>query len=1078
MTRMHLLTNSQRLRVPHVTPITARGKIMWAKKVCLALSLLLAGPALAHAQTGRITGTVVDSANSQPIATARISVVGTTQATATDTDGRFSLSNIGAGAQQLRITRIGFTPITRAITVGSGATSSINISMRAQAVQLSTIVSVGYGTQRLSDVTGAVSSVNTDVLEKSPVSTIDQMLQGTSPGVQVTTASSEPGGAISIRIRGASSITGNSEPLYVIDGFPIENDIEGSSVGNGGRDRTTPANPLVTLNPSDIESISILKDASATAIYGARGANGVVIITTKQGRGSKPQFSLESYSGSAKIAKTYDLLNSAGYMDYANAFGAQSSTPFLPFPDSTKARILASGINTDWQDEIFRSAPMNNLQFSVRGATQSVQATKYALSFGRFDQQGIVVGSGLQRLSTRLNVSQIFSDRVQVGGSVSASQARSKAVPTAGQQNAGAGAISGALQYVPILPVLRADGSYTLANPDLNVYSTLLDAPTTPNPVSLAREVSDSLGDTRLLGNFFADIGLMKDLKFRVSVGGDYANRFRNTYYPRTTLRGQGVNGVAIRNSATTNSWINENTLTYSKRLGIQNVDLLGGYSRQRTDVNGDNATNSNFVSDITSYFDIGSGTQEGGPVVGSRRSAQTLESFLSRLNYSLLDRYLLTLTYRNDGSSRFASGKKRGGFPSAAIAWRASEEGFLKGIDAIDQLKIRASIGVVGNPSIRPYQSLARLNSQTYSFGGVPFNGYYPTSVANPNLTWESTEQLDVGFDLGLASRFNLTVDYYRKETTDLLLQISLPLESGFESALANRGSVENKGFEMGLEADVLRGGPRGLKWRTNLNFSRNRNKVLDLGGQPRIFADLITTDFNLPGTVIQVGQPIGAFFGFRSLGVIRDSAQAATITYKNFSNRNFQPGDMLIANLDGDTIISLNDRTTIGDPTPDFTYGFSNTFSFRRFELSGLLQGSKGGKILNVNRIRTEAQPRSNILRARWEDAWTPTNQDGKYPKVGENPNQVGPNNFTSNLLESGSYLRLRTITLSYGAPAWLFGARLYVTGNNLITWTDYTGFDPDVSGQSVGNTNRGIDIGAYPLSRTIIAGLNINY
>ncbi len=1051
---------------------------MWAKKVCLALSLLLAGPALAHAQTGRITGTVVDSANSQPIATARISVVGTTQATATDTDGRFSLSNIGAGAQQLRITRIGFTPITRAITVGSGATSSINISMRAQAVQLSTIVSVGYGTQRLSDVTGAVSSVNTDVLEKSPVSTIDQMLQGTSPGVQVTTASSEPGGAISIRIRGASSITGNSEPLYVIDGFPIENDIEGSSVGNGGRDRTTPANPLVTLNPSDIESISILKDASATAIYGARGANGVVIITTKQGRGSKPQFSLESYSGSAKIAKTYDLLNSAGYMDYANAFGAQSSTPFLPFPDSTKARILASGINTDWQDEIFRSAPMNNLQFSVRGATQSVQATKYALSFGRFDQQGIVVGSGLQRLSTRLNVSQIFSDRVQVGGSVSASQARSKAVPTAGQQNAGAGAISGALQYVPILPVLRADGSYTLANPDLNVYSTLLDAPTTPNPVSLAREVSDSLGDTRLLGNFFADIGLMKDLKFRVSVGGDYANRFRNTYYPRTTLRGQGVNGVAIRNSATTNSWINENTLTYSKRLGIQNVDLLGGYSRQRTDVNGDNATNSNFVSDITSYFDIGSGTQEGGPVVGSRRSAQTLESFLSRLNYSLLDRYLLTLTYRNDGSSRFASGKKRGGFPSAAIAWRASEEGFLKGIDAIDQLKIRASIGVVGNPSIRPYQSLARLNSQTYSFGGVPFNGYYPTSVANPNLTWESTEQLDVGFDLGLASRFNLTVDYYRKETTDLLLQISLPLESGFESALANRGSVENKGFEMGLEADVLRGGPRGLKWRTNLNFSRNRNKVLDLGGQPRIFADLITTDFNLPGTVIQVGQPIGAFFGFRSLGVIRDSAQAATITYKNFSNRNFQPGDMLIANLDGDTIISLNDRTTIGDPTPDFTYGFSNTFSFRRFELSGLLQGSKGGKILNVNRIRTEAQPRSNILRARWEDAWTPTNQDGKYPKVGENPNQVGPNNFTSNLLESGSYLRLRTITLSYGAPAWLFGARLYVTGNNLITWTDYTGFDPDVSGQSVGNTNRGIDIGAYPLSRTIIAGLNINY
>jgi TonB-dependent starch-binding outer membrane protein SusC len=483
-------------------------------------------------------------------------------------------------------------------------------------------------------------------------------------------------------------------------------------------------------------------------------------------------------------------------------------------------------------------------------------------------------------------------------------------------------------------------------------------------------------------------------------------------------------------------------------------------------------------VNDITSFFDIGAGTQEGGPTVGSRRTMQTLESWLGRLNYSLLDKYLLTLTYRNDGSSRFASGKKRGGFPSAAFAWRASEEGFLKGVNMLDQLKFRVSVGTVGNPSIRPYQSLARLSDQTYSFNGVPYSGYYPVSVGNPNLTWESTRQFDVGFDLGLASRMNLTVDYYRKKTTDLLLQISLPLETGFESALANRGSVENKGIELGLEADILRGANNGLRWRTNINFAKNRNRVLDLGGESQIFADLITTDFNLPGTIIQVGQPIGVFYGFRSRGVIPDSATAATITYRNFSGGRFRPGDMWIENIDGDTLITLNDRTTIGDPTPDFTYGFSNTFTWRRFELSGLLQGSRGGKILNVNRIRTEAQPRANIARARWEDRWTPTNTDAKYPRVGENPNQVGPNNFTSNLLEDGSYLRLRTVTLSYGAPAWLFGARLYVTGTNLLTWTDYSGFDPDVSGQSVGNTNRGIDIGAYPLSRTIIAGLNINY
>src|SRR6478672_6899311 len=477
----------------NVTPLTARGTNMWAKKVCLALSLLLAGPALAQAQTGRVTGTVIDTATTQPISNARISVVGTTIVTGTDADGRFTINNVPVGSQQIRFQRIGFAPITRTVTVGAGVANTLNIAMRSQAVQLNPVVSVGYGTQRLADVTGSVSTVNTAVLEKSPVATIDQLLQGTSAGVQVTTASSEPGGSISIRIRGASSITGNSEPLYVIDGFPIENDIEGSSVGNGGRDQTTPQNPLVTLNPSDIESISVLKDASATAIYGARGANGVVIITTKQGRGTKPQFSIESYSGVSTLAKKYDLLDSKNFMLYANEYFANSSQPFTPFPDTTMARILASGVNTDWQDEIFRSGPVSNIQFSVRGATASAQPTRYALSFGKFDQTGIVLGSGLRRLSSRLNLNQDFG-RVQMGGSVSASQARSRSVPTAGQQNGNAGAVSAALQYVPIFPVFRDDGTYTLLSPDLNQFGAALNAAPAPNPVSLAKEVSDSLG--------------------------------------------------------------------------------------------------------------------------------------------------------------------------------------------------------------------------------------------------------------------------------------------------------------------------------------------------------------------------------------------------------------------------------------------------------------------------------------------------------------------------------------------------------------------------------------------------------
>src|SRR5512140_2385597 len=401
-------------RKSQVTLLNGRATMKWGTRFCLLVSMLMVTAGLAKAQqSGRITGLVLDSATAKPLASARVLVVGTTLGSNTNSDGRFTISNVPAGAQQLRITRIGFAPVNRQVIVGSGATASINVDMHAQAVQLTPVVSIGYGTQLRRDVTGSVSSVTTEGIDKAPIATIDQMLQGTSPGVQVTTASSQPGGAISIRIRGMSSITGNSEPLYVIDGFPIENDMEGSSVGNGGRDRTTPPNPLVTLNPSDIESISILKDASATAIYGARGANGVVIITTKQGRGTKPVFSLDSYAGQSTIAKKYDLLNSAQFMDYANEYGANSSTPFTPFPDSTKARILASGINTDWQDLIFRQANVHNVQLGVRGATNNNNPTKYSLSLNKFDQEGIVLGSGLNRFSGRVNLTQSFGEKFE-----------------------------------------------------------------------------------------------------------------------------------------------------------------------------------------------------------------------------------------------------------------------------------------------------------------------------------------------------------------------------------------------------------------------------------------------------------------------------------------------------------------------------------------------------------------------------------------------------------------------------------------------------------------------------------------
>jgi len=1058
----------------------------FVQRFCLLALMLVSTAALAQAQTGSITGVITDSSTHQPLTGARVSVVGTSLATQTADNGRFTIGGVPAGTQQVRIQRIGFAPSVRTVTVRAGEATAISANLLAQATQLSAVVAVGYGTQLRRDLTGAVSTVTTEAIDKAPMKSIDQMLQGTSPGVQVTTGSSEPGGAISIRIRGTSSLTGNSEPLYVIDGFPIENDIEGSSPGDAGRSRTTPPNPLVTLNPSDIESISVLKDASATAIYGSRGANGVVIITTKQGTGTQPQFSLDWYAGTQRIAKTYSLLDAAQFMDYANEYGKNSSQAYTPFPDSVRNAILASGINTNWQDEIFRHGVVRNIQMGVRGATNNAMPTRYALSLNQFGQEGIVVGSGLRRLSGRINLIQALGSRFEVGGSLTGAQVRTKSTPTSGQQNSNAGAVSAALQYVPILPVKRPDGTYSYLATDLNAYNPLLDGAPTPNPVSLTNEVTDSLSDTRVLGNIYGQATLLKNLKLKVTLGTDYADRWRNTYYPRTTLRGQQApNGQAIRASSTTASWLNENTLTYSRRFGSQSFDLLGGYSWQRTDADGSSMTNSNFVNDVTGYFDIGAGTQTGGPTVSSRHSAQTLASWISRANYSLLDRYLFTLTYREDGSSRFAVNKKWGAFPSAAFAWRASSEPWFRNIHSLNDLKFRFSYGLVGNPSIRPYQSLASLNNTGYSFGGTPVSGYFVNVVGNPDLTWETTRQLDEGVDLALFDRVNVTADVYRKRTTNLLLQVSLPFETGFESALANRGSLENKGFELGFDADIVKGDPdtRGFRWHTNVNYSHNKNKVLSLGGESQIFADLITTDYNLPGTLIQVGQPIGMFYGFKSLGVIRDSAQAASITYKNFNGSTYKPGDMLIANLNGDDSTTLADRTIIGDPTPKFTYGITNTFSLAGFELTGLLQGQHGGKVLNINRIRTESSPRANILADRWLNRWTPTNPDAKYPRIGENPNQVGPNNITDNLLEDASYLRLRTITLSRVLPRsfsamGLSNGRIYVTGTNLWTKTNYSGFDPDVSAQSVGNLNRGIDIGAYPLAKSVTTGVTLSF
>ena len=1067
-------------------------RVMCCVSALAFTTLLLGGaPSTASAQDGatggKISGRVTSADGNAAVANVSVTVVGTRLGTRTGADGTYTIFGVTPGTHQLRAALIGFAPSEQPVNITAGGSATANFTLTRVATTLQQMVVIGYGSQRRSDLTGAVTTVTPHV-EETPITSIEQTLQGAAPGVQVTTASSAPGGGISIRIRGGSSLTGNNEPLYVIDGFPVENDPENSSPTDAGRDAnvTVPPNPLAAINPDDIQSIEILKDASATSIYGSRGANGVVIITTKHGSGSKPRVTLDMYTGTQSIAKTYDLLNAQQFAQFANAWAQAQTTPSTPFPN-----VDTIGVGTNWQNLIFRRAPITSAQLSVSGGTSNANPTQYSLSGGTLQQEGIVRGSDFKRVSMRGTLDQSVGSRFRAGSSLLVSRVNSTMVPTDGSFNSGAGAVGAALQYIPILPVRNANGDYTLMSTDYPDYlaSLGLTGGNIPNPVASALDVQDDLGDTRVLASANGDYKLLPWLTFRANVGADLSNRTRDTYYPRTTLQGMALDGRAIRGSLANTSWLNEFTLNLDRHIGSsQSIQAVAGYTRQTFTSTRESEANSQFVSDITGYENIGAGTQVGGPTVSSGKSRWALASYLGRINYTLLDRYLFTLTGREDGSSRFGANNRWGFFPSAAVGWRVSEEPFMRRFTAFDQLKLRASYGVAGNPSIQPYQSLTHLTPVSYAFGGSQQAGYIPTTLGNANLTWESSKQLDIGADVGMwRDRLNLTADYYSKRTDNLLLAVNLPTESGYTSAYENAGAIQNRGFELGVTLDVIRGDTKAgaFDWTTTFNYARNRNKVLDLGGVNQIFATSINSDIKASGSLVQVGQPIGVFYGYKTAGIFRDSASLAAWNAATRMGSGSAPtlGSERFVDVNGDSVIDANDRTIIGDPNPKFTVGWQNTISWHGFQVVGLFDGSYGGQIMNLNLYRLEgASPNGNILASRYYDAWSTTNPNGKYAKIGSGIGFLG-SDFTSDLVESGSYFRLRTLTISRDVPTqWLHGlastARLYVTGQNLHTWTSYSGFNPDVSSLGVSNLNRGVDIGAYPLARSWIFGVNLSY
>ena len=999
-------------------------------------------------QSNTVTGVVVD-ANGEPIIGANVVVKGTTNGTITDIDGRFSLE--APGNAVLSISYIGYN----AQDVKIGNRSSIKIALKEDTQDLDEVIVVGYGTQKKSDLTGAVSSVKTAELQQTPMTSIDQGLVGRASGVLVTQTSGMPGAVASIRVRGSSSLQGGNEPLYVIDGFPVYG---GGGFGNSGG--KAQMSGLSTVNPSDIESIEILKDAAATAIYGARAANGVVLITTKSGKKGRDIVTFEASIGVSNVAKKIEVM---GAQDYANLVNeAYTNDGLSPYYDANDlASIAKIGNGTDWQDEVFQTGISQNYQLSFSGGDEK---TQYAISGNYTDQKGIVINSDFKRYSSRINLDRKISKTFNVGTHLTASHSINNAVPT--DIGGEGGVVTGAMKMNPILPVYEDEqlGTYT----QVNVPGILV-----PNPVATANEQKFKNTTTRILGDMYAQWEIIPDLKFKTSIGVDIMYHKSDSYTPSNIYQSGGLAEATIANNRSVN-WLNENILTWNKEFGdIHNLSVLGGFTMQQNNTEYVSASSKGFVNDILLYNNLGAGSIYNKPE--SNATQWNLMSYLARINYSLYNRYLFSLNGRVDGSSRFGASNKYGFFPSASAAWRISEEGFMESLrDKISNLKLRTSFGYTGNTEIGVYESLATMGSNSWTIGNQLVTGFFPNRIPNPDLKWERTAQFDVGLDVGLFNnRLRITTDYYYKKTTDLLYDVAIPGTSGYQTMLKNIGSVQNQGYELSIDSDNLTG---EFSWTTAFNISFNRNKVLELGGED--YKEMAEGDGHLKtGSVrrLIVGEPIGIFYGYRFDGIFQNEAECAEQTA---SPSPIGVGLRRYKDLNGDGMIDANnDREILGDANPDFFGGLTNTFAYKGFELVVFLQYCYGNEILNYNAIELETPTGGQNAYKELLNRWTPENPSNIYPKATTNRAVLVSDRF----VEDGSYLKLKTLSLSYNFPQMKFkhiqGLRVYVTGQNLLTWTSYRGYDPEVSYRGASTLEAGEDFGGYPQAKTFMFGVKLD-
>ncbi len=1037
-------------------------------------------------QTIKITGKVSDATNGDPVIGANIIVEGTTYGTTTDADGKFSIE-VPSNQSILVVSFIGYNPER----VVLGGQNTVDVKLVPDIKSLDEVVVVGYGTMRKSDLTGSVAKINSDELRKGPAISMESALQGRASGVMVTQASSAPGGGISVRIRGGNSIQGGNEPLYVIDGLPVySNNNEVNPGGGQFNELRSAPNALASLNPNDIESIEVLKDASATAIYGSRGANGVVMVTTKRGKAGAGKVEVDISRGVQNITKNIDVLGSSELMKWANE-GSVNAGQTAPF---TQAQIDNPAYNTNWQDLILRdNAPTSNYQLSFTGGTDKIT---YAVSGNYYNQEGIIKNSGFDRYSARLNLDAQVNKWLKVGDNFSFARTVNDQAFEGGSGNANSSALFSALAYIPMLDVYNeTTGNYSRRE-DGNVpgYSPY----NRRNPVHLLNEMTDRTTADRILGNLYADFSIFKGLNFRTIVGVDLDSRERN-YYFSGNKDPYNLKGSASLGYASAMSLLNTNMLTYNTEIGAHRLTFTGLYELQKRTTDRSSMSNSIFDNDITMFYDIAAGNQTGGPGISSNRSEWTMASYLGRVNYVLKDRYMITVSARADGSSKFGKDNRWGFFPSAALAWKMSEEPFMKNLDFVSTMKLRISAGRTGNQEIGVNQSVTRYSRSKYSFGGSEINYYYPT-VGNSNLKWETTNQVDAGFDLGMFNeRISLTLDAYYKKTFDLLMTYNIPTELGYGQTTGNVGTLENKGLEITLGTYIVDN--KDFKWKADINWAANRNKVLDLGSSTELRGSVISYDYGSAfssGNIVKVGYPVGSFYGLKTDGIYRTDEEVSSNTLKydggavpNIGSARYKdvagPEDANGTLTAPDGKIDRWDRTIIGNPNPDFIYGFSNTFTYKFVELSAFIQGVFGNEILNLNRRDLyDEMFQHNISKDRYDNAWRHDNVNAKYPKANANigiVQRIPAGTYSDFFVEDGSYIRLKNVRLTVNIPGnWLknkgIAAKVYASGQNLITISDYSGYNPEVNQQGQNNVNQGIDMGSYPLAKSYMFGVNLTF